>query len=135
MEETEFTRDEILKFLATLGNELTNLCGNIKKEISTVEDNYDKVEQCLEKWKNQSLTILQEVSNTTLNKKPIVIEEKIVEWNKTYKLDPEISKVIQKLVILLSDWKEYVKLHISKNPLLTINEYSKYEEIKKAAGK
>ncbi len=55
--------------------------------------------------------------------------------NKTYKTDTEMMKAIQKLVSLLTEWKEFVKLHIAKNPLLTVNEYSKYEELKKAAGK
>ena len=55
--------------------------------------------------------------------------------NKIYKTDTEIMKAIQKLVSLLTEWKEYVKLHIAKNPLLTVTEYTKYEELKKATGK
>ncbi len=135
MEEAEFSKEEIVKFLNMLHAELSALCTSIKKEIAPVEDNYDKVDQLLEKWKTQSLIVLQEATSTALNKKPFILEEKVVEWSKIYKTDPEVTKNIQKLVMLLSEWKEYVKLHIAKNPLLTANEYSKYEEIKKAAGK
>ena len=46
-----------------------------------------------------------------------------------------MMKTIQKLVSLLMEWKEFVKMHISKNPLLTITEYTKYEELKKSVGK
>ncbi len=48
MEEPEFTREEILKYLTMLHVELTNLCTSTRKEIATVEDNYDKVDQLLE---------------------------------------------------------------------------------------
>eukprot|EP00831_Metopus_contortus_P032410 TRINITY_DN26191_c0_g2_i1.p1 TRINITY_DN26191_c0_g2~~TRINITY_DN26191_c0_g2_i1.p1 ORF type:complete len:109 (+),score=35.70 TRINITY_DN26191_c0_g2_i1:117-443(+) len=60
------------------------------------------------------------------------VEEKIIEWNKIYKADAEMMKAVQRLVSLLTEWKEFVKLHIAKNPLLTVTEYTKYEEIKKA---
>ena len=130
--EEELARDNILKYLNLLYNKLSVLCESNRKEAQAVESDYDKVDKILENWKNQSLIILNEAMTNVFNDKTFALKEKVVEWNKTYKNDSEIIKAIKRLSTLLSEWREYVKAHIMKNPLLTVDEYSKYEDIKKA---
>eukprot|EP00826_Nyctotherus_ovalis_P009574 TRINITY_DN12531_c0_g4_i3.p1 TRINITY_DN12531_c0_g4~~TRINITY_DN12531_c0_g4_i3.p1 ORF type:complete len:135 (+),score=33.21 TRINITY_DN12531_c0_g4_i3:120-524(+) len=129
--EEEFTKESITKFLDSLHTKLSALCASSRKEASAVESEYDKVDKILENWKAQSLIILNNTMTVAFNT-IFPLEGKVTEWNKSYKGDAEVMKGIQRLSTLLSEWKEYVKAHIMKHPLLTVNEYSKYEEIKKA---
>ena len=116
----EEQRKKVLSYLQALYSSLKEIIEECRSAIKTNDEDFDHITSCLSKFKQDSSLMLTNLSAKTFGEQ-LKLEDCVFEWARQFKQDQEVFQLLQTNMQLLTDWKEEMKVYISKSPLIKNN--------------